>query len=332
MTFSGFKHLVQGHVYYGDVVNRQFHRQSVFVNSSGHVYCYRPKMRRMVIAGILACLSLVAIGGEGAKAVEGTSLRDRLIGSILFHPERGISIRPDELGIQAEELRLRTEDGVSIHGFYLAAGKANRALLFLHGNAGNASHRLPNAHALRQLGIHVLLIDYRGYGLSEGSPSEPGLYADARAGLGYLGDTLSIPEQRIVVFGRSLGGAIASEVSQYRPLGGVILESSFASLFDVGVRTLLAPLAPLAIGRFDSASKLGNVRAPLLFFHGDRDEIVPYASGKRLFEAASEPKEFETISGAGHNNTVEVGGTEYFERIRSFLNRVVPVSVSEEGD
>ncbi len=274
-----------------------------------------------VLAGVAATIAVI---GGVAKAVEPTSWRDRLIGSVLFHPTRGIDIRPEALGIEAEEVRLRTNDDVTIHGFYLSAASSDRALLFLHGNAGNASHRLPNAHALRRLGIHVLIIDYRGYGMSEGEPSERGAYEDARTGLAYLRDSRSIHEDRIVVFGRSLGGAVALEISQGRRLGGVILESTFASLTDLALSTIFAPLAPLAIGKFDSISKIGKVQAPLLFFHGDRDEIVPYSSGKRLFEAAPEPKEFETLETAGHNDTVQVGGAAYFERIRGFLDRVVP--------
>jgi fermentation-respiration switch protein FrsA (DUF1100 family) len=170
----------------------------------------------------------------------------------------------------------------------------------------------------------VLLLDYRGYGLSEGSPSEPGVYADARAGLAWLIERSGIPESRTVVFGRSLGGAVAVELARDRPLGGVILESTFSSASDVAAVAFGGPVARIVRGRFDSIAKISHVRSPLLFFHGDGDDIVKYALGRRLFDAAPEPKAFETIRGAGHNDTVEVGGRAYFERIRRFLDEIAP--------
>jgi fermentation-respiration switch protein FrsA (DUF1100 family) len=253
-------------------------------------------------------------------------LPGRLIDRLIFQPTPGVDISPEELGVAVEEIFLDTEDAVRVHAFYLPAPGASRAVLFLHGNAGNASHRLPNAVELSRLGAHVLLLDYRGYGRSEGSPTEAGVYADARAGLAHLVSERGIPEPRIVLFGRSLGGAVAVELAQDRALAGVILESVFTSIADV-VRTIFGvPLGPLGRGRFDSLSKISRVRVPLLFFHGDRDNIVPFKLGRRLFEAAPEPKAFETIAGAGHNDTIWVGGRPYFERIGRFLDEVAPQS------
>jgi fermentation-respiration switch protein FrsA (DUF1100 family) len=248
----------------------------------------------------------------------------RLVDRIIFQPSPGVDFHPEALGIEAESLHLRTEDGVRIHSFHLPGGGASRAVLFLHGNAGNASHRLPNAAALADLGAQVLLLDYRGYGLSEGSPSEAGVYADARAGLSHLVETRGIPAERIVVFGRSLGGAVAVDLAPSRALAGVSLASTFTSLGELA-RGVAGPLGRIFVrGGFDSAGKISRVRAPLLFFHGDRDDIVDYRLGQRLFETAPAPKHFETISGAGHNDTVEVGGREYFARIGRFLDEVAP--------
>jgi hypothetical protein len=250
----------------------------------------------------------------------------RLVDSLIFQPTPGADLRPSQLGISAEEVFLRTDDGVRIHAFYLPAPGADRALLFLHGNAGNASHRLPNAADLMRLSCNVLLLDYRGYGLSEGRPSERGAYADARAGLAHLKDQRGFPESRIVLFGRSLGGAVAVDLALDRPVAGVILESTFSSVSDLA-RSLGGPLmGALAGRRFDSVAKIDRVRAPLLFFHGDLDEIVDSALGRRLFEAARQPKSFETIAGAGHNDTVQVGGRRYYDRIRVFLDEVAPAS------
>jgi hypothetical protein len=194
--------------------------------------------------------------------------------------------------------------------------------LFLHGNAGNASHRLPNAARLSALGAHVLLLDYRGYGLSEGRPSERGVYVDARAALQYLMAERGIDPDRIVLFGRSLGAAVAVELAREQPLAGVILESSFTNAEDIARGAFGWPLSRLARGRFDSASKIAELRAPLLFFHGDSDRIVPVELGRELYRVAPEPKAFEILRGAGHNNTVEVGGPPYFRRIGQFLDRV----------
>jgi fermentation-respiration switch protein FrsA (DUF1100 family) len=249
---------------------------------------------------------------------------DWIVDRMIFFPEPGVDIRPEQLGVAGEDVHILTEDGVRIHAFFLPSPGATRAILFLHGNAGNASHRLPNAAALMQLGSHVLLLDYRGYGLSEGTPGEAGVYADARAGLAYLVENVGIPEQRTVVFGRSLGGAVAVDLVQDREIAGLILESTFPSVAAMAQTIFGVPFTWFTRGRFDSEEKIARLRAPLLFFHGDRDEIVDFELGKRLFRAAPEPKAFETIHGAGHNDTIQVGGHPYFERIRRFLDEVTP--------
>jgi fermentation-respiration switch protein FrsA (DUF1100 family) len=249
---------------------------------------------------------------------------NHLIDRMIFQPTPGVDLRPEDLGLESEELFLDTEDGVRIHAFFLPSPGASRALLFLHGNAGNASHRLPNAAELVGLGVHVLLLDYRGYGRSHGTPSEEGVYADARAGLAYLAGDRRIPEHRVVIFGRSLGGAVGVEVARDRALAGLILESTFTSAADVARRFFGPPGALFARGRFDSARKIGSVRCPLLFFHGDRDEVVDFRLGRRLFQIAPDPKVFQTIRGAGHNDTIEVGGRAYFDRIARFLDEVAP--------
>jgi pimeloyl-ACP methyl ester carboxylesterase len=254
-----------------------------------------------------------------AAGVLAVALFRWLVDRLVFQPTPGADLSLEQLGVAGEELYLRTEDGVRIHAFFVPSEGASRALLFLHGNAGNASHRLPNAVQLAELGVHVLLLEYRGYGKSEGTASEEGVFADARAGLAHLTTELGIPEERIFLFGRSLGGAVALDLARGRRLAGVILESTFTSLAEMAGRIGVGPLAPLLRGRFDSLTRIRELRAPLLFFHGDRDEVVPFDLGRRLFEAAPEPKAFETIRGAGHNDTVLVGGRAYFERIRRFL-------------
>lgn len=243
---------------------------------------------------------------------------------VIFQPSSGMDVRPEQLGLEAEELYLTTADGVRIHAFWLPAPAATRAILFLHGNAGNASHRLPNAGELARLGAHVLLLDYRGYGKSEGSPSEAGVYADARAGLEHLGEVLSVAPERTVLFGRSIGAIVAVDLAQDRPLAGVILEGAFPSVAAVAWRALRLPVGWLLGGTFDAAAKIPRVRAPLLFLHGDRDRIIPIELGRRLYAAAPEPKAFWVVRGAGHNDTTIVGRAPYFERIGRFLDEVAP--------
>lgn len=258
-----------------------------------------------------------------AAAVLAIPIWARLVERVVFQPTPGVDLRPAELGIQAEDAWLVAEDGVRLHAFHLPApGGASRAILLLHGNAGNASHRLPLAAALADQGADVLLLDYRGYGLSEGRPSEQGVYADAHAALAHLG-ARGFAAERVLLMGQSLGGAIAVDLAQERRLAGVVLESTFSSLADVA-RGVVGPVAPLLRGRFDSAEKIARLRAPLLQLHGDRDEIVPFELGRMLFEAAPEPKVFETLRGAGHNDTAEVGGAAYFARIGRFLDEVAP--------
>jgi fermentation-respiration switch protein FrsA (DUF1100 family) len=267
--------------------------------------------RLLLLAPILALVGILVLA---------ISLIDRVI----FQPSPGVDLAPEALGIDAESLFLETEDGVRVHGFFLPSPGSTRTLLFLHGNAGNASHRLPNAADLATLGTDVLLLDYRGYGLSEGRPDEQGVYADARAALEHLHESRGFPLDRIVVFGRSLGGAVAVDVAADRALAGLILESTFTSVAEMARAAIGIPLGPLVGRRFPSDEKISRVRCPILFFHGDRDRIVPFELGRRLFEAAPEPKAFETIAGAGHNDTTLVGGPPYFERIGRFLDQVAP--------
>jgi pimeloyl-ACP methyl ester carboxylesterase len=241
---------------------------------------------------------------------------------MVFLPSPGVDLHPSRLGLEAEDVFLDTEDGVRIHAFWISGPGSDRAFLFLHGNAGNASHRLPNAARLRALGAHVLLLDYRGYGLSEGRPSEQGVYLDARAAREHLVVERGVEPDRIVLFGRSIGASVAVELARHKPLAGVILESAFTSAEDIARGAFGWPLSRLARGRFDSASKIHEIEAPLLFFHGDADEIAPIELGRALYRDAPEPKAFEIIHGAGHNDTVQVGGAAYFRRIGEFLDRV----------
>ncbi len=247
-----------------------------------------------------------------------------LVEGMIFQPSPGVDLEPAAMGIDARDVFLDVE-GERAHGFYLPHANANRAILFLHGNAGNASHRLPNAAQLQQLAANVFVLDYRGYGRSEGKATERGTYADARAALDHLTGTLGFASDRVVVFGRSLGGAIAVDLVKDRDFAGLVLESTFTSVREVVQSLFKLPLGAFVGDRFDSKAKIARLERPLLMFHGNRDEIVPFDIGRRLYDAAPKPKDFYEIAGAGHNDTVSVGGRAYFERFRAFLDQVTPL-------
>ena len=245
--------------------------------------------------------------------------------------ERGIEPR-------VEDCELTAEDGVKLHGWYCsmvvpgageatgdATGKdaagtespARPVMLFLHGNAGNITHRRIAIESFVRAGVDVFIFDYRGYGRSEGSASEEGVYRDAAAAWRYLTDERTIAPDRIVLFGRSLGAAVAIELAtqEGEQSAGVVIESAFTSIRD---------MAPPVIGRLlrtkmDSINKVASIHMPKLFVHSNGDEIIPYRQGRRLYERAAAPKDFYTIQGAGHNDTDIIGGAAYYEAVCQFV-------------
>ncbi len=258
--------------------------------------------------------------------VVGLTLRQTMVLDryFIFFPERGITATPAGLGLEFEDVFFSASDGVTLHGWYVPAD-GDLTLLWFHGNAGNIAGRLEHlAMAHRLLGVNVFIFDYRGYGLSEGSVSEAGTYLDAAAAVDYLVDQRSIDTGRqLVLYGHSLGGSVAVEMAGRYPTRGLIVESTFTSIR--GMAKILYPYLPSGVvtsflrTRYDSLSKIPGARAPVMVVHGDSDETVPMAEGKRLYEAATHPKRFHTVVGAGHNDVYAVGGERYFEAIRRFI-------------
>ncbi|KMY69221.1 alpha/beta hydrolase [Desulfocarbo indianensis] len=245
---------------------------------------------------------------------------DSFIESQIFFPERRLESQPGDWGLPHEEQWIVGEEGVRLHAWWLPAPEARTVLLFFHGNAGNISHRLDNLRRLHAWGLSVLIFDYRGYGKSQGKISEPGFYADSRAALAAGLARAQATGCRLVLFGRSLGGAAAVSVAAEPRVAGVILESTFTNLGDMAkVHFPLPGLGRLG-SRFNSLGRIAEVRAPKLFIHGDRDDIVPWELGRRLYEAAPDPKSWLSLPGAGHNDTYLVGGDGYFRAIREFLD------------
>lgn len=236
----------------------------------------------------------------------------------LYFPIRELDATPADYGLESEELRLTASDGVALHGWWIRAG-GRRAVLLFHGNAGNVSHRLDRAKVFAdRLGVDLFLVDYRGYGRSEGKPSEAGLYRDGLATY-EAARARGFEPERIVLMGESLGCAVAVEVALNRPAAGVALETPFLSVPALARRHY--PFVPTLLirSRFDTESKIRGVAPPKLFLVAERDEIAPPAHGRKLFELAAPPKELFVIPGAGHNDTYVVGGEPYIGVWKRFL-------------
>lgn len=232
-------------------------------------------------------------------------------------------------GAAVDEIWLRTSDGVRIHALDVRPERPFADVLFFHGNAGSLYDRVENIARLADAGFRVLIVDYRGYGKSEGRPSEGGLYRDADAAYAYLTESGGVAPDRVVVFGRSLGSAVALDLATRRPVGALIAESAFTSARDLA-RLHYAWIPKLFLGamshELDSHAKVRRLSAPVLFIHGLRDSIVPAALGRRLYDAAPEPKAWYPIERAGHNDTWTVGGEAYFQRLVDFVREHVPTT------
>jgi fermentation-respiration switch protein FrsA (DUF1100 family) len=244
---------------------------------------------------------------------------------LIYFPMSAHEVTPAALGLPHEEMEARAEDGVRVHGYFLPGKESRLVVLLSHGNAGNISHRLDRSMLLqRQVPVDVLLFDYRGYGRSEGRPDEEGTYRDARAAYRWLRDR-GHPPERIVSFGESLGSAVALQLALDAPVRGLVLESPFTSIPDMARAVYpFLPLWPFVRTRYENLAKAPRLTVPLLVLHGDRDEIVPFVQGKRVFDAAPPPKRFFAIPGAGHNDTYVTGGEPYWRALREFLESLYP--------
>ena len=225
--------------------------------------------------------------------------------SQVYHPDRVLTATGAELGRPFENVLFKASDGVALHGWLFPANtnsaRGHLAVLVCHGNAGNISHRLETCAALLATGVNVLLFDYRGYGRSQGQPSEEGTYRDAQAACQWLREK-GVFGTNIVAFGESLGGGVATELAVREPIGGLVLQSTFTSIPDVGAELFpWLPVRWLGKIRYDSRSKLPGLRIPVLVMHSPADELVGIHHGKANFAAANEPKLFWELRG-DHNN------------------------------
>jgi uncharacterized protein len=229
---------------------------------------------------------------------------------------------PRELKLPIRRAEIRTEDGLTLVAWVIpGAGPSSPWLLICHGNAGNISEAGRPVHyaGLRDLGLNLLAFDYRGYGESAGTPSEAGLYQDAEAAYRYLRDSLRVPPERIVIFGHSLGSAVAVELAGQVPAAGLILDGALTSVVDLGQEIYpFVPVRWIAASRYASIEKIGNLHLPKLFLHAKGDEVVPISQGRRLYEAARPPKRFVELAG-GHGNAFDVDSATYYGAIRTFI-------------
>jgi uncharacterized protein len=263
----------------------------------------------LIIAGAYAVLVLYAYFGQA---------------SMLYLPNlpsRELTATPQEIGLQYENIELLTEDGVRLHGWYVPAAQARGTVLFFHGNAGNISHRLDSLRIFHNLKLSVFIFDYRGYGKSEGKPSEPGTQRDALAAWRFLTEERGLAPGKIILFGRSLGAAVAAWLATQKQPGVLIVESAFTSVPDMAAE-FYRWLPARWLVRFEYATRdyVAQVRCPVLVVHSPDDEIIPFRHGEAIFAGAHVPKELLRLRG-GHNDGFILSGERYVHGMDAFLSR-----------
>jgi pimeloyl-ACP methyl ester carboxylesterase len=238
---------------------------------------------------------------------------------LIYFPMKALAASPAAIGLGYQDVNLEAPDGSNLHGWFVPGRDGARTLLFLHGNAGNISHRLDSLRLFSSLGLNIFIIDYRGFGRSGGSPGEQETYEDARVAWRHLTGTRGIDPSQVVVFGRSLGGGVATWLASEETPGGLILESSFGSVPELAAKFYpLFPVRWLARVRYDNRARLPKVRCPVLIAHSRDDEIVPFTQGRALFELAPEPKYFLEMRGS-HNVGFLTTGRDYVAGLAAFL-------------
>ena len=241
---------------------------------------------------------------------------------MIFYPIRELYQTPADWGLDYEDVTFNTADNVQLHGWYIPQQPSEQVLLFFHGNAGNISHRRDSIELFHRLGLNVFIIDYRGYGKSSGRPGEQGLYEDAAAAWRYLTEEKGIANDQILIFGRSLGGAVAASLASGVQARGLILESTFSSARDFA-KTAFPVLSRLVSTRYDfnTAENIRQVNYPVLVLHSPDDEIMPFQLGEKVFHAAQQPKHFVRMQG-DHNNGFLQSQPEYAQEFDNWLKGI----------
>ena len=238
-------------------------------------------------------------------------------------PGRALIASPGDIGLGYEDVSLTTSDNERLHGWYVPAEDSRGTLLFFHGNAGNISHRLDSIRIFHELGLDTLIIDYRGYGQSTGKATEQGTYLDAQAAWDYLINIRRIPADQIIIFGRSLGGAIGAWLGTRHTPAGVIIESSFSSAIDMARR--IYPFMPVRLItrlQYPAADYACRLNCPVLVIHSRDDEIIPFAMGQTIYASVKQRKQFLELSG-DHNSGFMVSHRDYVTGLEDFTQAIL---------
>lgn len=237
----------------------------------------------------------------------------------VYYPDKDILFTPADSGLEYEDVFFAAEDGTRLHGWFVPAKEARGTVLVFHGNAGNIGDRLPIIESFVRMRLNVFIVDYRGYGKSAGAPSEKGTQLDALAAWEYLDRDRGINPSSILIAGRSLGGAVACRLASQKPAGGLLLEATFTSLPDLAAKIYpYLPVRLLCRFKYDSINAIREVKCPVMVAHSPDDEMIPFSHGKKLFEAAPEPRYFQELK--GRHNDGEMGlDAEYRKALEKFL-------------
>ena len=239
----------------------------------------------------------------------------------IYYPSHEIEFTPESIGLTFEDVYFTTRDGLKLNGWFIPSGNSETTLIFFHGNAGNISHRLGSIAIFNKVGLNIFIFDYRGYGKSNGHVSEEGTYLDARAAYDYIIGRKDVNRDKILLYGESLGGAIAYELAATAKVAAVITLGAFSSIADMG--KAIYPFLPVRLivrTEYDTVSKAARVKIPKLIIHSVNDEIVPFEQGQNVFSQACEPKEFYEMHG-GHNDAIFTCEDEFCERLTGFLSK-----------
>lgn len=282
-------------------------------------------MQKASIKHMLSFIFLVVLG---TYIVFGTILF-LFQSHFVYFPDPEIVATPHNIGLHYESILFHSEDGLELSGWFVPAREPRGVVLFCHGNGGNISHRLQSLEIFHKLNVSTFIFDYRGYGNSQGKPSETGTYLDAKAAWDYLMQRRGVPSESIVVYGESLGGAVASWLAKEVKPAGLVLASSFTSIPDMAVKAYpIFPVRLMSRFHYSTCDYLRKVDCPILVIHSRDDEIVPFSHGYRLYEAAKPPKELLEIRG-DHNSGFLVSQDIYTRGLDLFLSNHFKVKAAE---
>jgi len=243
-------------------------------------------------------------------------------GEHLYHPRKALSGCPSDVNMSYEDVHFRTSDNILLHGWYCPRPNTGRVILLFHGNTGNISDTLDSLKLFADIGYSSFVLDYRGYGQSEGQPDEAGTYQDAEAAWDWLLQEQHFSPEDVIILGRSLGAAIGAHLASRHRAAAVVLESTFTSLPDIAAEThRLVPARLMTRFNYDTLSIISSIHSPILIAHGPDDNVIGYQHGKRLYAAANEPRVFLDID-SHHAEGYLRSGEHYSHALKKFLDNI----------